>query len=268
MLTIKEQVPGLFAKKLSEQGFIALAFDHRTLGESEGEPRQYENPVIKTEDIQNSISFLCSQENVNKNKIAALGICAGASHISCALQGDYRVKAFASVSGHFSLREALLTNPFVTQEQLDAMYERSNQTRQHYFETGEAEPDAMVYPDMNEQPPEAAGVFAAEVYEYYFKRAKTEWPRYSNHMVPFSFEQLLMSHAIDYAGQIKCPYLGVAGELAMTKSFTERFLEAKTQGIAESHFIKGASHVRAYDNEKDVAEGIEVMTKFFNEHLS
>jgi hypothetical protein len=41
---VKEQTQGIYAKKLSENGFITLAIDHRTYGESEGLPRHYENP--------------------------------------------------------------------------------------------------------------------------------------------------------------------------------------------------------------------------------
>ncbi len=32
---VKEQTQGIYAKKLSEKGFITLVFDHRTYGESE-----------------------------------------------------------------------------------------------------------------------------------------------------------------------------------------------------------------------------------------
>jgi uncharacterized protein len=40
----KEQMPGTYAQKFADQGFVALAFDYGHYGESAGEPRQLESP--------------------------------------------------------------------------------------------------------------------------------------------------------------------------------------------------------------------------------
>ena len=56
--TVKEQMAGLYAEKIAHKGFITLAFDFRNYGESEGEPRTYENPSMKIEDIKNAAAFL------------------------------------------------------------------------------------------------------------------------------------------------------------------------------------------------------------------
>src|SRR3546814_16075837 len=44
---IKEQTAGIYAEALSRRGIVALAFDHRTYGESEGYPRFLEDPYAK-----------------------------------------------------------------------------------------------------------------------------------------------------------------------------------------------------------------------------
>jgi fermentation-respiration switch protein FrsA (DUF1100 family) len=266
LATVKEQAAGVFAKALAAKGFITLAFDYRRYGESGGTPRQYEDPASKTEDVQNALSFLSAQENVDSERIGALGVCASSSYISSALRSDRRVKAFGTVSAHFSLREFFGANPFTTDEQKQSMYAKSNAARQRYYESGEAEPDDMIMPDM-EEPPADAHVLIAEVYDYYFRRVADEWPNYSNHMVPFSFEQLVRSHAIDYASEITCPYLGVVGAVAATRSFTERFIEAKTQGSATIEVIDGGTHIRTYDNPEYVGQGVDALSGFFQAHL-
>jgi fermentation-respiration switch protein FrsA (DUF1100 family) len=75
--TVKEQAGGVFAQKLAEKGFVALAFDYRTQGQSEGVPKNYENPFRKAEDIGTAISFLRTHEFVERDRIGSLGICAG-----------------------------------------------------------------------------------------------------------------------------------------------------------------------------------------------
>jgi fermentation-respiration switch protein FrsA (DUF1100 family) len=268
LATVKEQAAGVFAAAMAAEGFVTLAFDYRRYGESGGEPRQYEDPASKAEDVQNAISFLSSHERVDSDRVGALGICASSTYISDALRSDRRVKAFGTVSAHFSLREFFLTHPFATQEQIAQMYVASNAARQRFFDTGVAEPDAMIMPDMAEKPPAEYGQLALDVYDYYFDRVAEEWPNYSNRMVPFSFEQLVRSHALDYAGQIVCPYLGVVGSEAVTRPLTERFVDAKVQGSAEMTVIEGAYHVQTYDRPEYVQQAVEALSGFFQQHLA
>jgi fermentation-respiration switch protein FrsA (DUF1100 family) len=43
--SVKEQMPGTYAQKFADEGFVALAFDYARYGESAGEPRQLESPA-------------------------------------------------------------------------------------------------------------------------------------------------------------------------------------------------------------------------------
>ncbi|MDH0895420.1 MULTISPECIES: alpha/beta hydrolase [unclassified Pseudomonas] len=77
---VKEQTAGLYAKKLAENGLIAIAFDRSYQGESSGEPRQLENPYISTEDVSAVIDYLTTLPYVDADRIGAMGICAGAGY--------------------------------------------------------------------------------------------------------------------------------------------------------------------------------------------
>ncbi|MDQ2922085.1 MAG: alpha/beta hydrolase [Acidobacteriota bacterium] len=55
--SVKEQMPGTYAQKFANEGFVALAFDYSHYGESEGEPRQLESPAEKLSDLKAAVSF-------------------------------------------------------------------------------------------------------------------------------------------------------------------------------------------------------------------
>ncbi|KZN52361.1 hypothetical protein N474_23245 [Pseudoalteromonas luteoviolacea CPMOR-2] len=104
--TVKEQMAGLYANKLAEQGFIALAFDFRSFGQSEGEPRFYENPTQKVADIKSAITYLQSLPMVNNDKIGALGICAGAMYTLIAASQDNRIQSVVTAASWLHDAEA------------------------------------------------------------------------------------------------------------------------------------------------------------------
>ena len=47
MLSVKEQAQSIYAKKLTEEGYVTLVFDGSYFGESQGQPRQQELPDVK-----------------------------------------------------------------------------------------------------------------------------------------------------------------------------------------------------------------------------
>lgn len=72
---VKEQCSGLYAMKMSERGFLTIAFDPSYTGESSGNPRYMSSPDINTEDFMSSVDYLRNLDNVDKEKIGIIGIC-------------------------------------------------------------------------------------------------------------------------------------------------------------------------------------------------
>jgi hypothetical protein len=56
LTSVREQAAGAYAQAMAERGYAALTFDYRCFGESDGQPRQFENPVANIEDIRNGRS--------------------------------------------------------------------------------------------------------------------------------------------------------------------------------------------------------------------
>ena len=89
----KEQSSGLYAMRMAERGFVALAFDPSYTGESSGEPRRTASPDINTEDFMAAVDFLSKQENVDSAKIGIIGICGWGGIALNAAAADTRIKA-------------------------------------------------------------------------------------------------------------------------------------------------------------------------------
>ena len=90
---VKEQSSGLYAMRMAERGFVALAFDPSYTGESSGEPRRTASPDINTEDFMAAVDFLSKLEDVDPERIGIIGICGWGGIALNAAAADTRIKA-------------------------------------------------------------------------------------------------------------------------------------------------------------------------------
>lgn len=121
---VKEQVAGLYAQRLAEQGYITIAADAAYQGASGGQPRNVDKPANRIEDIHGMADFISRYPGVNAARLGLLGICGGGGYSLAAAQSDKRFKSVATLSMFNSGR--VRRNGFAD-SQLDSIQERLQQ---------------------------------------------------------------------------------------------------------------------------------------------
>ena len=260
---VKEQTQGIYANKLSNEGFITLVIDHRTYGESGGEPRHYENPYMKIEDGKTAVSYVASLDAVDKNNIGVLGVCNGGGFGLAVATYDQRVKAFASVAGLFDLRSQIANGKPGSEANFAGIMKQSADARQKYFETGEVEYMQQM-PDVDEN----SNILRKQAYEYY-RTVRGLVPNWGeNKMAVMSRDT---RRSFDITDQIKLlaprPYLAIAGSKALTFGLSQIAYDRANEP-KEFFKIEGASHVDLYDIDKYVDQAVNKLNEFYNKTLS
>ncbi len=102
---VQEQAPWQYARRLSALGMTCLTFDHRYFGESDGEPRQFENPLHKAADLIALGEFIKEGggplQFPNDSTVSLLGICKGGAYSLRAARLSHAVDRFIGVSGFY-----------------------------------------------------------------------------------------------------------------------------------------------------------------------
>ncbi|MEL6526995.1 MAG: alpha/beta hydrolase, partial [Chloroflexota bacterium] len=88
--SVKEQSSHNYAERMQKLGYVALTFDPRGIGETEGIEGNA-NPSMVANDISSAVTYVRSLPQVDPEKIANLGICAqAASSASLSLAASYQ----------------------------------------------------------------------------------------------------------------------------------------------------------------------------------
>lgn len=95
---VKEQGPGIYADMLARQGYVVLTFDPAYNGASEGAPHHLSSPDMMVEDFMAGVDFLGTRAFVDRDRIAAIGICGSGGFALSAAQVDRRIRAVVTVS--------------------------------------------------------------------------------------------------------------------------------------------------------------------------
>ncbi len=264
---VKEQASGLYAMKMAERGFVALAFDPSYTGESSGEPRRTASPDINTEDFMAAVDFLSRQDDVDAEKIGIIGICGWGGIALNAAAADTRIKAtVASTMYDMTRISGNDYNDAFDNEQWRHR-NRENLSRQRL-----ADPDAMAGGVMDTVPPQAPR-FVHDYYDYY-KTGRGYHERSGNSNDGWRIigtQAYANSRFLYYINEIRSAVLVMHGAEAHSRYFGEAAYHYMVEGKAEGYKFAGepnpnpenkqlliipdASHCDLYDGGYEEKEG-------------
>lgn len=263
---VKEQASGLYARRLAERGFVTLAFDAAHQGESEGEPRGLEDPGQRVEDLKAAVSFFGTRDEVDPDRIGALGICASGGYALAATATDPRIRAVGAVSAvdmsrQFRFGADGAQDPAVVEGMLAA----ASAAR-----TAEARgADVQRFPvfPATEEEARAGGPHVHEGWEYYCS-PRAQHPRSAKALTWTSVDRVAAFDAFASVALIAPrPLLLIVGRAAVTSWMSVEAFQ-KAYGTKELAWIEGASHVDLYDKDAYVTPAVEKLADFFGAHLA
>ena len=250
LTSVKEQAAGAYARALAERGIVALAFDHRTFGESAGEPRQLENPFAKVEDVEAAATALLADRDVPDAPLLGVGVCAGGGYMARAVADDARFRGFAAVAGYFSVA----ADPH--SEAASRAIARGRAAEARWKETGVAGTIPAVAAEGGD-----VAMPLREAYEYY----GTPRGAVANYVNAFAVQSLAYTTTFDSvsaAAKIAVPALIVHSERALAPAMARRFF-AHLAGPREELWLTSQGQIDFYDQQPLIDAAADAIARFF-----
>lgn len=262
---VKEQVAGLYAQKLAEQGYITIAADAAYQGASGGTPRNVDKPVNRIEDIHGMADFISRYPGVDTARLGLLGICGGGGYSLVAAETDKRFKSIATIS---MFNSGLVRRNGLQNSQLDTIQQRLQQASDARAQ--EAAGGEVLYSgDANltdEQIAKLPFALYRQGYEYYWKTHAH--PNSTFKYTTSSLLDLMSFDVTDHINLINKPLLMIAGTKADTLYMTEdAFAKATGTKNKELFKIDGATHIETYWVPKYVNAAMGKLTQFYSQNL-
>lgn len=249
---IKELILPDYARVFAEAGFVALAFDYRGFGESEGQPGRLVGRR-QVEDIRNSLTFLGSLPEVDEARLGLWGTSYGAANVIVASAADSRVRCVVAQVGFADGARGVRDAPPERRGPLLAMIAEERRKRVLANEPTMVEP-LQVLSDAE------TGAF--------FRAARERLPRLAQ---PISME-FMESHSehrpiVAAAALEDCPAMFIAAEFdTVTPAADSRMLFEAAPEPKRLLVLPGIRHYEIYSGEP-LRQSSEAAAEWFKDHL-
>ena len=272
---VKEQSSGLYAMRMAERGFVALAFDPSYTGESSGEPRRTASPDINTEDFMAAVDFLSTLEDVDPERIGIIGICGWGGIALNAAAADTRIKATVASTMYDMSR--ISGNGYYDSEDKEAS---RHAAREAMGKQRLADPMAMAG-GVVDPLPEDAPQFVKD-YHAYYKTPRGYHPRSGNSndgWRTIGTQAYANARFLYYINEIRSAVLVMHGAEAHSRYFGEAAYHYMVDGKAEGYnfvgkpnpnpankqllIIPGATHCDLYDGGEGNYIPWDTLAEFF-----
>ncbi|MCU7616607.1 alpha/beta hydrolase [Chryseobacterium sp. PBS4-4] len=263
--SVKEQTAGYYAKKISEEGFVTIAFDASFQGESGGEPRYLEDPATRVEDIKCAVDYLTTLDFIDENKIGVLGICAGGGYAANVALTEKRIKAVGTVSAsNFSCAFAESGDPLKMLEEVG---------KQRTAEARGAEPLITNWTPNSREEAIQSGITASDMLEAidYYRTPRGFHERSNNKILFKSMGSTIVFDAFNLADYLLTqPLLIIVGDrVGEFGSYRDGFTLFNKAASKDKNIyvVKGAGHYDLYDQPEATSEALGQLIPFFEKHL-
>lgn len=258
---VKEQGPSVYANELAQRGFVVLTFDPCYMGESAGEPRHVSSPDLFSENISAGVDYLGLLPYVDRNKIAALGICGSGGFSLSAAAMDTRIKAVITAS-MFDMSVAARMGQ--TPEQIQAKKEQLSLQRWKDAESREPEYIPSFPEEAVEEIPDEVQGLNREFFEFYATK-RGHHPNARGGFTSTSDLSFLNYALNDHIAEISPrPILFLVGEQAESRFFSDMAFE-KAAEPKRMIVVPDCNHVDLYDDTAKIP--FDEIERFLRENL-
>ena len=257
-LTVKEQMPLFYARRLAALGYAAFVFDFAGFGESGGEPRQAEIPTRKMADLHAAAELLSTLAFIERGNVGLVAICASAQYALHAMAQGAKIAAFASVAGWY--HDASTIMPFYGGAEGVAQRLRLADEDVEAFLQSRPRANAPAYAPGNER----AGMHFE--LDYYANPARGAVPAWKNEMAPMTWAHWLNFDGLSIATANRLPSLMVHGPACALPDNAKRVYESWS---GRKKFVqRDGEQTDFYDQPEQVQAAIAAIDDWFKLHLT